>query len=627
MRCDLGKKKSIGGIVPLTPSERELERFNRLFNDYLWMESTREKGQEPGRLCWCTSCRKTYRVNEWARVQTVDERNILTSKQTTKVKCIKCGTVCEARFVNVSRRITYQEEYAAVIRANGHDEVFIDGYLLWKDYGEAKDGETLQFVALPKYRKIERYVLRPGEATKYEVCGVYSRRSNDDNDKENWRVDSWGDNIMDMFLSYRGSIGQRYEPFVLYGEYELSGTFLKYHALDEWNRGAHDKRSVRYLSLLCLYPGLETLVKAGFEEIAKAMVFDKRKFYGRVDFTATDPQSILGLSRGECAVLKKTGRSMVEILKAHKHHYKDKAWSVGDICALRDALDRGYLLVDMLCFCNAKGTNPRELLSYLKRQHARRLRQFEEAMRENGCMARHGGIAPRFDDEWVNLRDYHNMHISEMDMPPRDLYPRDAKEAHDAVMDMRNDRMERERLADRERRGITYQKEQEAAREHWRKQTRLKYENAAKIDGDVDKCETMDKRLRWRIKHLSFALGDYITVIPQRTKDLVREGEALQHCVGTYLDSYASGRTNIVFIRHKEHIDQPLLTVEVSNEGGVKQCYGFNDDRLLTSSDQWKQVEFEAWEKIYDGSVRAFATAYEEHLKKLFNKKKERVTA
>jgi hypothetical protein len=283
----------------------------------------------------------------------------------------------------------------------------------------------------------------------------------------------------------------------------------------------------------------------------------------------------------------------------------------------------------MLCFCNDKRTNPRELLAYLKRQHARRMRQYEEAMHSNGCMARHGGIAPRFDDEWVNLRDYHQMHLSEMGVPPREIYPRDAREAHDAIMDVYNARMERARVEERVRRGITYQKEQEAARECWRKKTQLKYENAAKIDGDADKCAAMDERLRWRIKRLSFALGDYITVIPQRTKDLVREGEALHHCVGTYLDSYASGRTNIVFIRHKEHIDQPLLTVEVSNEGGVKQCYGFNDDRLLTSSDQWKRGELEVWEKIYDGSARAFATAYEEHLKEPFdkNKQKERTTA
>jgi hypothetical protein len=622
-------RKNIGGIVPLTPTERELERWNTLFNNYLWMESMRERGQEPGRLCWCTACRKTYRVDEWARVQTFEERQILTAKQANMVKCVKCGATCEARFINVSRGKTYQEEYVAVIRANGRNEVLIDGYLLWKDYGEAGDGYTLPFVALPRYRKIERYVLRPGEATKYELCGPYSRMSDDEDDKDNWRVDSYGDNILDMFLSYRGSIGQRYEPFVLYNEYELGGTFLKYHALDEWNRAARQRRSVRYLSLLCLYPGLETLVKAGFEEIAKEVVFDKRKFYGRVDLCATDPQSILGLTKWECTQLKRCGSSMVEVLKAHKHHHRDATWSVGNICALRGALDRSYLFVDMLCFCNAKGTNPRDLLVYLKRQHARRLRQYEEAMRENRCLARNGGIAPRFDDEWVNLRDYHHMHNSEMGIPPRDLYPHDAKEAHDAVMEMKAARQEREWQAERQRRGDAYQAEQTAERARWIKQTGIKYDNAAKIDGDLERCDRMDKRLRWRIAHLSFALGDYMTVIPQRTRELVREGEALHHCVGTYLDSYANSHTNIVFLRHKDRLDQPLLTMEVSNEGRVKQCYGFNDDRTLCHGDEWKHEELDTWEAVYDPSVRAFAKAYEEHLKEHFDKnnKKERTTA
>jgi hypothetical protein len=383
------------------------------------------------------------------------------------------------------------------------------------------------------------------------------------------------------------------------------------------------------LSLLCLYPGLETLVKAGFEDVAKALVFDKLKFYGRLDLSAGDPQTILGLTRAECTLLRSCRGDLKNVLKANKHHYKDAEWSIGDICSLRNELDRTYYLTDQLCFCNEKKTSPRQLLAYLKRQHARRLRQYEQAMRENGCLARHGGIAPRPDDEWVHLRDYHQMHATEMGIPPREIYPRDISEAHDAILNMHNERIERQRVADRERRGITYQTEQAAARERWRKQTQLKYENAARIDGDAARCEMMDKRLRWRVKHLSFALGDYMTVIPQRTRDLVREGEALHHCVGTYLDSYASSRTNIVFLRHKEHLDQPLITVEVSNEGKVRQCYGFNDDRQLFCEDEWKRVELEAWEAIYESGVRAFADAYEAHLREHFDNKnkKERVTA
>lgn len=87
------KKKSIGGIVPLTPTERELEGWNFLFDDYLFMDPIKDKGQEPGRMCYCTHCRKVYRVNEWARVISYEEREIITAKHANRVKCAKCGTV------------------------------------------------------------------------------------------------------------------------------------------------------------------------------------------------------------------------------------------------------------------------------------------------------------------------------------------------------------------------------------------------------------------------------------------------------------------------------------------------------------------------------------------------------
>jgi hypothetical protein len=630
----MGKKKSIGGIVPLTPTDKELAQWNILFDSYLWMEPQKVKdGKEPGRVCYCTRCRKTYRVDEWARVFTAEERDVLTAKQGYHIKCAKCGVVCEARFVNVSRRKAHQSQYVAMIRANGHDEVLIDGYLLWKDYGEAKDGETLQFTALPKWRKVERYVLRPGEATKYVLHTSWSRENYHDDDVRSWVVDSWGDGILDMFLSYKGCTAQRYEPFTLLGEYHLDRTFLRYNALDIWNREAHSQKTVRYLALLCLYPGLEILLKAGYGDIAKAVVLDKIKFYGRIDLQATDPQSILGLSRGDCIKLRECKYDMRTVLKAHKHYYKDAEWSIGDIHALAKGNMHWRSLTDQLCFCNEHKTSPRTLNKYLDKQHELRIKQYHEAMRTNGCLARHGGIEPDRQSEWIHLRDWHRMYCSEMGVPPRELYPRDVSEAHDAVMQIRDERINQQIAAEREHRGITTEVELRAKREGWVEQTRLKYEEAAKVDGRADLCEKMDKRLRWRIKHLSFAEGNYMTVIPKRARELVAEGEALHHCVGTYVNRYASSSTNIVFLRDRRYLDQPLLTVEVDNEGGIKQCYGFNDDMMVTKRDAWMKPEKDKYRAVYSSEIRVFAEHYKaylaEHFAEMKNQKhkKERTTA
>lgn len=164
-----------------------------------------------------------------------------------------------------------------------------------------------------------------------------------------------------------------------------------------------------------------------------------------------------------------------------------------------------------------------------------------------------------------------------------------------------------------------------AERQSWIKSTKAKYENAARIDANQVVTEKMDKRLRWRIKHLSFASGCWMTVIPKHTRDLVAEGEALHHCVGTYCERYANSSTNIVFLRHKDYLEQPLLTVEVNNEGKVVQCYGFDDDRTYTKDKVWMDAERKKYLAVYDKDIRTFAQQYEEHLKEVFSKNNKQV--
>lgn len=58
-------------------------------------------------------------------------------------------------------------------------------------------------------------------------------------------------------------------------------------------------------------------------------------------------------------------------------------------------------------------------------------------------------------------------------------------------------------------------------------------------------------------------LGNYVIVVPDTAKDLVHEGNVLQHCVGSYVKKVASGSSRIVFLREKEARDEPLVTVEI----------------------------------------------------------------
>ncbi len=68
--------------------------------------------------------------------------------------------------------------------------------------------------------------------------------------------------------------------------------------------------------------------------------------------------------------------------------------------------------------------------------------------------------------------------------------------------------------------------------------------------------------------------------VPQERADLLREGQALSHCVGgdSYYKNHISGKRMIFFIRHSDSPDVPYYTAEIDMRTfNVLQCYGFGD--------------------------------------------------
>lgn len=67
-------------------------------------------------------------------------------------------------------------------------------------------------------------------------------------------------------------------------------------------------------------------------------------------------------------------------------------------------------------------------------------------------------------------------------------------------------------------------------------------------------------------------------VCPKRTNDLVAEGRALHHCVGSYIDRVAEGSCLIVFVRRVEEPKKPYVTVEV-RDGKIAQIHGDHNSK------------------------------------------------
>ena len=74
----------------------------------------------------------------------------------------------------------------------------------------------------------------------------------------------------------------------------------------------------------------------------------------------------------------------------------------------------------------------------------------------------------------------------------------------------------------------------------------------------------------------------FVCIIARSPADLIREGEALHHCVGrmNYDQRFVREESLIFFSRAKEEPDTPLVTLEYSlRNHKVLQCYGEHDHK------------------------------------------------
>lgn len=112
--------------------------------------------------------------------------------------------------------------------------------------------------------------------------------------------------------------------------------------------------------------------------------------------------------------------------------------------------------------------------------------------------------------------------------------------------------------------------------------------NAAMVIYDLKrnaiKVEAFNKHsAKWK-KWIYDKNPEFIVIAPQYPNELAKEGMTLHHCVKSYIDRVAEGRTNIMFIRRKTAVDEPFFTVEVSNENTIEQVHGFGNRNAHTEA-------------------------------------------
>ncbi len=119
----------------------------------------------------------------------------------------------------------------------------------------------------------------------------------------------------------------------------------------------------------------------------------------------------------------------------------------------------------------------------------------------------------------------------------------------------------------------------------------IKIQGNALLDRQITKrLPTLNQRFYWE--------DEQFLIRPATTSvELINEGKALHHCVGTYGDRYAVGKTNILFIRRRNAPDKPFYTMEINNQNAIVQCRGLKNcgmiDKVQKFVDEFKSIKLE----------------------------------
>lgn len=97
---------------------------------------------------------------------------------------------------------------------------------------------------------------------------------------------------------------------------------------------------------------------------------------------------------------------------------------------------------------------------------------------------------------------------------------------------------------------------------------------------------------------LAFEFGGLILRPARDSAEVIREGQALSHCVGGYVSRYAEGKTVICVLRRAVEPDAPWRTVEITPQGRVVQDRGLRNDgpRGIPVDDRYRMMLDMFWE-------------------------------
>lgn len=286
---------------------------------------------------------------------------------------------------------------------------------------------------------------------------------------------------------------------------------------------------IQYLTAASIYPKqIEMLMKSGFEEIVRDLIYRRRKNSRTFNWKETNYLKAFGLSRQELKAFQESEADWRLIAEYKMLRHKKLTTSFPELKEFDEVFGRRWKTGEALRSCRKWKVKPMKLYRYLSKY-------------TGGCP---GGIRDVIG-VWEHWKDYTDMAADlEWDMKeetvllPADLYGKHDQAAKEKAL--------------KDRRVLAEQLEQERKAAH--------------------------ERIQEREEKYNFEMEGYFIQVAECAGDIIQEGKTLQHCVGGYAERHMAGVTTILFLRRKEEPHASLYTIEM-NGNTLRQIHGFQNER------------------------------------------------
>lgn len=317
--------------------------------------------------------------------------------------------------------------------------------------------------------------------------------------------------------------GYRYEPYYVIGRDALARSCMRYSQYDAFRCSAElDSAMMRYLSTYCLYPQIEMLMRLGLRCVVSELVYSGKKNAAAIDWKQSDPRKAFGLTKPELRAFLEQKYPDVDDVAMYKrlrrHGIRVNFLQWLGVPLSHDNRER------LMKICLTHQITPERAMHYLNRFSGRQP----------------GGYytCDPIIEHWA---DYLSMAAAlEYDLTDDVvLFPRDVIAAHDTAAELigaRQAALESARF-----RELTEQHE----------------------------------------KRYAFHMAGYHIRPPRSTDEIIKEGQALKHCVGGYATRHAEGVMTILFLRSDTQPWTPLVTIEMNGKRLV-QIHGYQNDRYAS---------------------------------------------